>query len=90
MTRIHTPKFEREQELADAMGRGKSRGSKGGMNKLMRGMKDDRDEQTEARQAKFFVKKEEPDTPAIAKAREEAEATRLAADEAARSLARRT
>jgi hypothetical protein len=84
MTRIHTPKFEREQELADAMGRGKARGSKSRMNNLMRGQKDERDRQTEERQARFFTRPEPPEADDIAALRAEAQEAREQAASARR------
>jgi len=90
MTRIDIPKFEHERALADENAPRVRLRPKGAMNELMRDQKGKRDAQTEERQSRFFVKKEEPDTPDIAKARQEAEAARVAADEARRSLERRT
>jgi hypothetical protein len=59
------------------------------MTQTLREQKDERDAQVEARQERFFVKKEEPDTPGIAEARREAEELRADADAAAATLARR-
>lgn len=53
---------------------------------IVRGLKQRRDEQTEARQERFFRQPEPPEDEVIRAAREAAEAARAAADEAARRI----